>query len=150
MTSALRFPGLLAYGLGLMLGMLGTDFVSQAHADFCTFTPAQLAALAALPDPVTRNAGRKFVQKGKVLSEDDEYDLCSSRDLYDRIVAREAQGQLLKPAEVTYYIPFYLSPNELERVKKHLVNVIANAAKGIANSPAVIDAAKKANENKPK
>src|SRR5262249_8308121 len=118
----------LAYSRGGVLVALAVTVAGGAQAA-CKPTPAHVAAVAALHDPVTLNARGRFVQKGKVLRSYDLDDLCMTRRFYDLIAEREAQERLLKPTEIRGYVQYYLSADELDRIHKHVAKVRANSAK---------------------
>jgi hypothetical protein len=93
--------------------------MSDAYADdLCKMTAAQIAAVAALPDPITQNAKGAFVRGGKILADDDVRDMCLTRIEYDLVAKRVAARQRLKVSEVGFYEPAYLTVTECVRVSQ--------------------------------
>src|SRR5262249_8089867 len=85
---------------------------AAAQAVSCTMTAAQIAAVAALPDPITRNAKGAYVRRGKAMDSDEVLDMCLTRRFYDLIVAREAAGGKIKFSEMGMSQPYYLTERE--------------------------------------
>jgi hypothetical protein len=92
----------------------------QAVAKDCALSPSQTAAIAKLPNPITRNAQGKWVQNGEVLDDQDNFELCNARHMYQLMVAREAKGKRLEIKEISPFDFTFLTESEGNRLKQHL------------------------------
>jgi N-acyl-D-aspartate/D-glutamate deacylase len=119
---------------------------AQAQASPCKLSTAELKDVAALEHPVTKGLHGNYMQNGAALSDDDRVDLCTTRKLYDLIVAAQAKGRLIAANEITYYVPLYLTASELKRTQDYLAEVIAAPLQDPATRRAIVDAWKRANE----
>jgi hypothetical protein len=86
----------------------------------CQMSASQIAAVAALPDPIRRNAAGAYVRGGKMMDEESVLDMCLTRHMYDMVVAREAAGQKVRVDQMTLYEPAYLTVSECVRVSNSL------------------------------
>jgi hypothetical protein len=128
------FPASLTVPQNAVRGVLGVTIVvllvmgysDETFAASCKMSAAQIAAVAALPTrPVTQNAQGAFVRDGKVMSDVLVQDMCKTRRMYDRVIAREAAGKTLTLEEIADgYIPNLLTQSELERLKRHTGRVL--------------------------
>ena len=91
-----------------------------AAASDCVLSAGQTAAIAKLPHPITRNAQGKWIQNGEVLDDQDNFELCNARHMYQLMVAREAKGKRLEIKEISPFDFTYLTEAEGNRLKQHL------------------------------
>jgi len=106
--------------LGWLLIFVLICVADQAVAEDCVLSASQAAAVAKLPHPVTRNAQGKWVQNGEVLDDQDNFELCNTRHMYQLMVAREAKGKLLDLKEINPFDFTFLTESEGNRLRDHL------------------------------
>jgi hypothetical protein len=109
---------------GLALGALGPWIAvsmivpaNGAPAASCKMTDAQIAAVATLPNPVTRNETGAFVRDAKAMSDYEVENMCLTRRYFDMVAARRASGRKLKTSDVSYYAIEYLTAPECVLVR---------------------------------
>src|ERR1700687_4571829 len=95
---------------GLALGALGPWMVAlmiaQANgvpATSCKMTDAQIAVVAALPNPVTSKETGAFVRDAKAMTDYEVENMCLTRRYFDMVAGRRASGRKLKTSDVSYY-----------------------------------------------
>ncbi len=98
--------------LGPWIAALVVGQANGAPAASCKMTDAQIAAVAALTNPVTRGETGAFVRDGKAMADYDAESMCLTRQYYDLVAARRASGRKLKSTDVNYFAIEYLTPPE--------------------------------------
>jgi hypothetical protein len=111
--------------LASALLVLGSPTLALDRAS-CKLTEHDLAVLATLKRPIIRDAHGKLVLGGKLMSELQIQDMCTTRRIYDLMMDREKHGRslTLKEIEDSGYVPAYLTEDEKQRLGNHIDRAI--------------------------